>query len=432
MIRSQLIFLISIAISCGVNGERVLIKAKKIQATPDIIFEPGEILINAGKIEKIGLSIKKPEGTETLEWKNLEIYPGLISPGSSLGLVEINALRPTRDEREVGTHTPEIEAWTAVNPDSELIPVARANGITHSVIVPLGGLISGTSSLITLDGWGIEEITKVKKVAVHLWWPGQTIALSSSSKKNSVKVKSLSEQDKDRKKSIDEIDEFFAQAIHYFEAKKAKDKNFQYNASWEALIPILEKKIPLIIHANEKREINTAISWAKKRDIKIIISGARDAWKLAKKLASEEIPVIYRHIFTASLHLNDPHDVHFIAPSILASAGVSMAIGLPLGGWAAANQRNLPYHAGHGIAYGLRRNDAIASITLNPAKMMGLSKKLGSLEDGKEATFFGCTGDIFDIRSSVVKMMIEGKEVELASRHTRLFEKYRNRPNLLK
>ena len=244
-------------------------KGKKIQATPDIIFEPGEILINAGKIEKIGLSITKPKGTETLEWKNLEIYPGLISPGSSLGLVEINALRPTRDEREVGTHTPEIEAWTAVNPDSELIPVARANGITHSVIVPLGGLISGTSSLITLDGWGIEEITKVKKVAVHLWWPGQTIALRSSSKKNSVKVKSLSEQDKDRKKSIDEIDEFFAQAIHYFEAKKAKDKNFQYNASWEALIPILEKKIPLIIHANEREKLTLQYHGPKKWILKL-------------------------------------------------------------------------------------------------------------------------------------------------------------------
>ena len=122
-----------------------------------------KFLLMQAKLKKLAFQLKKPEGTETLEWKNLEIYPGLISPGSSLGLVEINALRPTRDEREAGTHTPEIEAWTAVNPDSELIPVARANGITHSVIVPLGGLISGTSSLITLDGWGIEEISKSQK-----------------------------------------------------------------------------------------------------------------------------------------------------------------------------------------------------------------------------------------------------------------------------
>ena len=182
MIRTQLIFLISLAISCGVNGERILIKAKKFRPLLILFLSQVKFLSMQAKLKKLAFQLQSPNGTETLEWKNLEIYPGLISPGSSLGLVEINALRPTRDEREVGTHTPEIEAWTAVNPDSELIPVARANGITHSVIVPLGGLISGTSSLITLDGWGIEEITKFKKVAVHLWWPGQTIALSSSSK----------------------------------------------------------------------------------------------------------------------------------------------------------------------------------------------------------------------------------------------------------
>ena len=138
--------------------EFLVFRAKKIQATPDLAYEPGEILVRDSKIIRIGKSVEKPKKFSLVDLREYEIYPGLISPGSSLGLTEINALRPTRDEREVGTHTPEIEAWTAVNPDSELIPVARANGITHSLIIPMGGSISGTSGLIALEGWGIEEM----------------------------------------------------------------------------------------------------------------------------------------------------------------------------------------------------------------------------------------------------------------------------------
>ncbi|MDA0724653.1 MAG: amidohydrolase, partial [Verrucomicrobia bacterium] len=134
-------------------GEPVIYRAKKVHATPFLTYEPGEILVENGKIKAIGKSVKKPAKCKTIEWRELEIYPGLISPGSSLGLAEINALRPTRDEREVGSHTPEIEAWVAINPDSELIPVARANGIAHALVVPMGGTISGTSGLIALAGW---------------------------------------------------------------------------------------------------------------------------------------------------------------------------------------------------------------------------------------------------------------------------------------
>ena len=139
-----------------VLAQESLVFGQKIQASPDLVYQPGEILVRESKIIRIGESITKPKNHKFVDWSEFEIYPGLISPGSSLGLAEINAIKPTRDEREVGTHTPEIEAWTAVNPDSELIPVARANGITHSLIVPMGGTI-WVSGLITLDGWGIEN-----------------------------------------------------------------------------------------------------------------------------------------------------------------------------------------------------------------------------------------------------------------------------------
>ena len=422
-----LLFLLKSLTNSVPAQESFVFQAKKIQVTPDLVYQPGEILIRGSKIIRIGESIRKPKNYKFIDWCEYEIYPGLISPGSSLGLAEINAIRPTRDESEVGTHTPEIEAWTAVNPDSELIPVARANGITHSLIVPLGGTISGVSGLIALEGWGIEEMAIVPKVALHIWWPGHGLSIPG---RNSA-GKSLEEQKKEISKNIEDIDEFFNQSEAYARRRlSAPENKTEINPSWEAMLPFVSQKLPLVIHADEKRQISSALDWAEKRKYKIIISGGRDAWKIAERISSMEIAVIYRHVFTAPNQLNLPFDTQFRAPGILSDAGVRISIGLGLGAWTAANQRNLPYHAGHAISFGLQRKDALASITLNPAKNFGLDHMLGTLEKGKEATFIACTGDIFDLRTSVKHMRIAGKAVALSSRHTILYEKYQNRPRI--
>ena len=407
--------------------ESFVFRSKKIQATPDLVYEPGEILVRESKIIRIGESIPKPKNHKFVDWSEFEIYPGLISAGSSLGLAEINAIRPTRDEREVGTHTPEIEAWTAVNPDSELIPVARANGITHSLIVPMGGTISGISGLIALDGWGIEEMAIVQKVALHIWWPGQGLSIPNHNSDG----KSIEEQKKERIKNIEDLDEFFNQAESYARRRLAAPRSkTDLNPSWEAMLPFVSQKLPLVIHADEKRQIASALDWAEKRKYKIIISGGRDSWKIAERVAAMQVPVIYRHVFSAPPQTNLAHDIHFRAPGILAQAGVELSIGLRLGAWSAANQRNLPYHAAHAIPLGLKRKDALAAVTINPAKLMGVHSQLGSLEKGKDATFIACSGDIFDLRTTVKHMILAGNSVELSSRHTQLFEKYQKRPRL--
>lgn len=425
MIFLQFLLFLLLAQNAILAQEHLVFRAKKIQATPELSYQPGELLIHGSKIIRVGKSIEKPKDFKLIDWSELEIYPGLISPGSSLGLSEINAARPTRDEREVGTHTPEIEAWTAVNPDSELIPVARANGITHSLVIPMGGTISGISGLISLQGWGIEEMTIKQKVALHIWWPGQGLSLSIKGNEN----KSIDEQVKNREKSVHEIDEFFKQAESYARSRKITQKSkSNFHTSWEAMIPVVTRKIPLIVHADEKRQIASALDWAEKRKYRIIISGGRDAWKIAERIASMEVPVIYRHVFTAPNDYHLPFDTQFRAPGILAASGVELSIGLNLGAWSAANQRNLPYHSGHSIPFGLTREHALAAITLNPAKMIGLKNRLGTLEKGKEATFIACSADIFDLRTTVRHMRIAGKEVDLSSRHTLLFEKYQKRP----
>ena len=294
---------------CG----QTVYRAAKIQATPTQFFQPGEILVEKGKIRAIGKSVKVPKKAKVVEWKDLEIYAGLISPGSSLGLTEINALRPTRDEREVGTHTPDVEAWVAVNPDSELIPVARANGVTHSIIAPMGGMISGTSGLITLDGWGIEEMTIRKKVALHLWWPGHSLGLPQPHAPGQPAPKSMEEQERERKERIREIDEFFDQAEAYRKGKEAHPDKLVQNPAWDAMKPVLEGKIPLMIHADETRQIKAAVEWAEERKYRMILSGGQDAWKLADWLGEREIPVVYLHMFTAPRYRNSPHDEQFRA-----------------------------------------------------------------------------------------------------------------------
>jgi imidazolonepropionase-like amidohydrolase len=194
------------------------------------------------------------------------------------------------------------------------------------------------------------------------------------------------------------------------------------------MLPVIERQIPIMVHANELRQIKSVVQWAKKRSFQIILSGARDSWKVADLLAEEKIPVIYRHLFSAPMHRHSPHDQQFRAPGILAGSRVALSIGLPLGGWSAANQRNLPYHAAHGVAYGLSREKALASITIEPAKACGVAEQLGTLENGKDATFISTSGDLLDLRTSVLKMIIQGKEVSLESRHTRLNARYQNRP----
>jgi len=182
------------------------------------------------------------------------------------------------------------------------------------------------------------------------------------------------------------------------------------------------------VHANDLRQIKAAINWAKTRKYQIIIAGARDAWMCAELLAQEKVPVIYDSTFDLPARDTDPYDIHFRAPSILAKAGVQVSLSSKTGSWGTSKIRNLPYAAAQSVAHGLPRTDALKSITLNPAQTLGITKHLGSLEAGKEATFIAVNGDILDIRSNVKRMWIGGKETSLESRHTRLYEKYRKRP----
>ena len=390
------------------------------------VLTNASILVRDGRIEKVGPGLRDAADT-VVELGGQRVFPGLIAPTTVLGLLEIDAIRATRDTTEVGDYTPDVSAWIAVNPESELIPVARANGYTHAQVVPAGGTVAGYSGLIQLDGWTIEDLAIEKAVALHLRWPG--FGLDTTHRppgKDS--GPSLEDQVRDRDRKLREIDSFFTEAAAYAEAKKVAKEGFRIVPAWEAMLPVVRKERPLWIHANEARAIRSAAEWAVRRGFKAVIAGGRDAWREAAYLAEHRIPVAFEHVFTQPVRDTDPYDVHYAAPARLAKAGVLIAFSEGTDQFGASSIRNIPYSAAQARAFGLPYEEAVRGLTLNAARMLGVADRVGSIEPGKEATLFLADGDILDLKAQVRRMWIRGREVDLSSRHTRLYEKYRKRP----
>lgn len=392
------------------------------------IVSPGEVLVRDGKIVAVGTRLDAT-GARVIDLDGHQLYPGLIAAGTTLGLTEIAGVRATRDSTEVGEYGPDVQSWIAVNPDSELIPVARANGITHVEPVPQGGVIAGQSAVIALEGWTSEQMTMKRPVALHVFWPDPALSLAQRSPpRESVRSKSLDDQAKDRRQKLRSMEDFFEEARAYGKAKMAAGEKFLMVPAWEAMLPFVRGELPVIVHANDVRQIKAALAWAEAGRYRLTIAGGRDAWIVAETLAAEKVPVIYDQIFTQPFRDTDLYDLPFRAPSILQKAGVKVAFSHGLSGMQATTVRNLPYGAAQAMAYGLPEMEALKGLTLYPAQILGVADRLGSIESGKDATLFVADGSILDIRSRVTQMWIAGREVSLESKQTRLYDKYRNRP----
>ena len=411
----------AILCSSAESADRLLIRAATIHTVSGTSFTPGEVLISNGRIVAVGQAITTADSALLIDLKSLQLYPGLIAANTSLGLTEISGVRATQDTTEVGNFSPDVHSWIAVNPDSELIPVARAGGITHVQVTPQGGTISGQSGVIALTGWSIEDMIVRKGVALHINWPEMGLQLGAKSK-------SPEEQVKDREKKLRELDEFFNEADSYAKAINSGATSLSKHPVWDSMLPVITRKQTIVVQADDLRQIKAAVAWAKRRNYSIIIAGAKDAWRVADLLAKEKIPVIYDGTYLLPSLENDSYDAQFKAPATLHRANVPLTLSFPIGSWSAANLRNLPHLAAQATAHGLPQNESLRSITLNPAKLMGVDDRLGSIEIGKEATFIAVDGDLLDIRTNVKRMWIAGNETSLESRHTRLYDRYKNRP----
>jgi imidazolonepropionase-like amidohydrolase len=413
------------------RAQSLLLKNATVHPVSGLVISPGDVLIENGKVSQIGhLDVK---ADQVIDLTGQHLYPGLLALNTSLGLLEIEGLRATRDLEEIGQFVPEVQSWVAVNPDSELLPVARGNGVAFFEPTPEGTMVAGQSALMIIDGWTTEDMVFKKPAALHIYWPGMEV--SSGGRRGGRRrgaSGSPDERAKERERKVKELADYFADARAYAQARAAAQTNGSpdpgLNPSWEAMLPYVRGQRPIVIHADELRQIKSALQWAETNNYKIVIAGGHDAWKMADALASNNVPVIYDGIYTLPSSEVESYDIHFKTPELLRRAGVKVAFSLQGDVAAAALTKNLPYVASQAVAYGLPADEALKAITLYPAQILGVDDRLGAIEPGKDATLFSCTGDILDLRANVTHLWMAGHEVSLENRHTRLYEKYRNRP----
>jgi imidazolonepropionase-like amidohydrolase len=413
-------------------AQTLLLSGATVHTVSGETLSPGKVLIQNGKIAAVGTTVNS-EGAQIIDLAGQHLYPGLIALDTVLGLTEIGAVRSTQDNTEPGDYTPDVESWIAVNPDSELIPVARANGIAYFEPVPQGSLVSGQSGLVGVEGWTSLERTLKGPIALHVFWPSAELDLTPKERAHGKeKLKSLEEQAKERRGKVRGLTEFFAEASAYAKAKAASsnDKNAapEKIPAWEAMLPYVRGELPITVHADDARQIRAAVNWATTNHYKIILADARDAWMEADLLAEKKVPVIYSHVYTLPPQDSEGYDVQYRAPAVLQKAGVQVVFGNGLSTMDAALTKNLPYLAAQAVAFGFPAQEALKGITLYPAQVAQVADRLGSIEVGKDATLFAADGEILDIRSHVTRMWMAGKETNLESRHTRLYKKYRERP----
>ena len=400
-------------------AKRTLLTNAVVHTVSGPTHTPGFVLLDGDTIKAVGPAEKMPQfkKVDTINLKGQHIFPGIIATTTALGLMEIAAVRATVDTSEVGTYTPEVKSWLAINPDSELIPVARANGITHFLPTPQGGTVSGQSGLLSTVGWGYENMLRKSPVALHVFWPRMTINPGADD---------ATKQANERDRRLKEIDEFFEQARAF--VKTQSEPGHKGVPAWNAMTPWVRGEKPLMIHANSQTQIESALEWSTKRDWRMILAGGRDAWRVADRLAKHKIPVIYEHTFTLPPRDFDRYDVQFRAAGILHKAGVKVIFSEGLTRFAATNARNVPYAAAQSATHGLPTDVAHKGLTLFAAEALCVADRLGSIQPGKEATLFVSNGDILEITTQVKQMWIAGEKIALSSRHTRLYKKYRNRP----
>jgi len=428
------VVLLTLLLSFCCYSQSILLTGAKVHTISGNPLSSGQVLIENGKISAVGQSLSAPNA-KVIDLQGLQLYPGLIALNTVLGLTEISAVRATLDTTEPGEFTPDVESWIAVNPDSELLPVSRANGIAFFEPVPQGALLPGQSGLVTVEGWTTDERAIKKPLSLHLFWPAMELSITPGRGRGRGAPgapKSLDEQAKDRRNKVRALADFFEEAGAYRKAKEAAENNKSPSPArvpaWEAMLPYLRGELPITIHADEIRQIKSAVQWAVTNHFKIVLAGARDAAIAADLLASNNIPVIFGDTFTLPTRDFESYDVYFKTPEVLRKAGVKVAFCFGSTTFDAPLVRNLPYSAAQSVAFGLPEIEALKGLTLYPAQIAGVADRLGSIEPGKEATLFAVDGDILDIRAKVTRMWIAGKEISLESRHTRLYDKYKNRP----
>ena len=403
----------------------ILLRGGTLHTVSGDVLEGYDMLFAEGKIITIDEQIQASPETDILEIYEKHVVPGYIAGYTRIGLTEISAVKQTNDHSETGDINPNVRANVAYNPDSDLIPVTRSNGILVVNSAPSSGRVPGQSSVMALDGWTWEDATIKHPSALNINWPSMYIDYSGKTKKNE-----KAQLDKYHKE-IRNLDNLIRNVRAYYQRRNAKERKAEHRQKTdlrlESMIPFVIHKEPIHVKANDIRQIEAAVNWASENDLNIVIVGGRDAWLNPKLLVRYNIPVILLGVQVTPRRRFEPIHLPYKIPSLLQNSGVHFCISLDPGYPMDGHVRTLPDEAMRASTWGLTKNQALRSITLSAAEILGIDNRVGSLEPGKEATFFIADNEPLTQITNPVKAFIQGREVDLTDRQKNLWEKYKEK-----
>lgn len=398
------------------QSKKIIISGGTIHVGNGQVINNGIVSIDKGKIHLETALPSQNSEIEFIDAKGKHIYPGIIAPNTNLGLVEFSSTKSTIDYDELGDIHPNIRSIIAYNTDSKVINTLRSNGVLLAQITPQGGSIPGTSSIVQLDAWNWEDAAYLLDEGVHLVMPA-LINRPTSMQRNG----ESSDAVKAGLEKMTELRGFFREAKAYLSEKNHEASNLKF----ESTKGLFDRTKTLYVHCDLVKEMLVAIDFAKEFNFKLVVVGGADSWMIANILKDNQVAVILSEPHSLPATEDDAIDQPYKTGAMLQKAGVLFSICQDAGD-GFFQQRNLPFQAGTMSAYGLTKEEALQAITLNAAKILGIDQKTGSIENGKDANLVISSGDLLDMKSSIVThAFIQGRSINLDNKQSQLFEKYK-------
>ncbi len=389
------------------------------------VIEGAVIAVNNGTIEMVaamqGFKLNPRSYDTVIDLEGKHVYPSMINPNNTLGLHNAEAVRATRDFAEIGTLNPHIRALIAYNTDNQIVPTIKTNGVLYTQCTPRSGLISGSSSIMALEGWNWEDAVLKADDGIHVNFPRMTEKKIEGEPEPTTPMPPAAKRYADEMNSLNK---FFMDAIAYNSAAKPEEKNIRL----EAMKPVLNGKANLYLHAEKAKDILSAINFCLKYKIaRPVIVGGKEAHKVTKELRKNKVPVILNRVHDLPERADEAVDLAYSLPYLLDKDSILFCLDVA-GDMESAQSRNLPFNAGTAVTYGMTKEKALQTITLNAAKILGVDKQIGSLEEGKLASIIVSTGDILDMKTNnITNAWIAGKPVNLNNKQSDLYNRYKNK-----
>ncbi len=415
----------------GKAGTFAIVGARIVTVSGAVI-ENGTVVIQNGKITAVGAGAAIPSGAERIDGKGLSVFPGMIDASTNMGLVEIGqGANATVDVQEVGNYNANAKAIDGINPHTSHINVTRVDGVLTVSSEPSGGIVSGQTAVINLNGSTQMEMAVVPTAALLVNFPRVTGGggFGGFGGGGGGQQADFNELIRRRDTAVEDLKKMFREVERYAKMTEAyaRDKSLPMpatNRGMDAMIPYVRGQKPIHFTAERERDIRAVAKFVAEMKVKGVIVGGQDAWKAADDLKKNNISVIYTNVFSLPVQQDDAYDYLFEAPSLMLKAGVKFAISTGEGG---GNVRELPIQAGLAGGYGLGKDEALKSVTLYPAQILGIDDKLGSIEVGKMANLVVTDGDMLDSRTNIKHIFIAGRKIPMTSRHTDLFDSFKDR-----